>query len=382
LALPLVLLAMVAACAPAAPTTVPTTVPTTAPAAPTAAPAKPAAAAAPTTAPAKPAAAPTSAAAPAAGKALDVVKFTTGRCCLSSSGILVAYERGYFREYGIDAQFQPIEFGSDRLAAIVAQQVAVANLDAGAFMFNAMGRDVPIRMVADGSHGSVKNDNMALVVRKDLIDSGAFKGIADLKGKKVTTLSPGSVLNIFLDDVLKPAGLTRADVQPIWLNSFADALAAFTNKALDAATLVEPNIQAAQDQNLGVRVRGWAEQSGPFQGTVIIYGPSMVGREDVGRRFMTGYLRGVRDYVDFLRDGKDREAIIDILIKHLAIKDRGTYGKVILPDYQPNGELFVDSLAKMHRWFLENKQVDKDFRMQDVIDNQYLEHAYSVLGKR
>jgi hypothetical protein len=55
---------------------------------------------------------------------------------------------------------------------------------------------------------------------------------------------------------------------------------------------------------------------------------------------------------------------------------------VILPDYQPNGELFVDSLAKMHRWFLENKQVDKDFRMQDVIDNQYLEHAYSVLGKR
>jgi NitT/TauT family transport system substrate-binding protein len=221
---------------------------------------------------------------------------------------------------------------------------------------------------------------MALLVRKDLIDSGSFKTIADLKGKRVTTISPASVLNVFLSDLLTNGGLKMSDVNVVYLNTFADALAAFGNKGLDAAVVVEPVIQTAVDQGLAVRWRGWAEESGNFQGTVIIYSDAV--SEDVGKRFMVGYLRGLRDYIDAFNQGKDQDAVIKILTSNTILTDPAPYKKMAVPDYDPNGQLNVASLQKMLQWFVENNQVKTAFPVQDVVNDQYREHALGILGRR
>ena len=91
--------------------------------------------------------------------------------------------------------------------------------------------------------------------------------------------------------------------------TFPDVLPAFGNKALDAAVLTEPLVTTAVEQGLGVRWRGMDDLFGSFQSTLIIYSPTMTTqRQDVGKRFMIGYLRALRDYQAAFNEGKDLDA--------------------------------------------------------------------------
>jgi hypothetical protein len=51
-------------------------------------------------------------------------------------------------------------------------------------------------------------------------------------------------------------------------------------------------------------------------------------RQEVGRRFLVAYLRGVRDYDDAFNHGKDQDAIVAILTKHTNIKDPAVFQKM------------------------------------------------------
>ena len=48
---------------------------------------------------------------------------------------------------------------------------------------------------------------------------------------------------------------------------------------------------------------------------MLVFSPAMAQREDVGNRFVLAYLRGVRDYVDAFKKGRNREALVQLLIE-------------------------------------------------------------------
>jgi sulfonate transport system substrate-binding protein len=86
----------------------------------------------------------------------------------------------------------------------------------------------------------------AIVVHKD----SPLKSVADLKGKKVA-LNKGSNVHYLLVRALEKAGLKYSDIQPVFLAP-ADARAAFEKGAVDAWTIWDPFLSAAEKQ-LGVR---------------------------------------------------------------------------------------------------------------------------------
>ena len=98
---------------------------------------------------------------------------------VSSSGIFIGVERGYYKELGIDVEIVPFSNAAEMIQPIAASQVDVANADTGAGIFNALGRGLPLRFVADGNHTEPGHSSLAWVVRKDLIDSGAFRDLPD-----------------------------------------------------------------------------------------------------------------------------------------------------------------------------------------------------------
>src|SRR5947209_10742669 len=217
------LLAACAAPTPAAPTNAPT-----APPAPTGATAA-TVAAGPTVAPA----APTTA--PAASAPLVPVRITDIQIT-SAAGSYIAAEKGYFKDEGIEPRFMAVPT-ADQITAIVSDSADVAGAAINAQLYNALARGLPIKMMAD--HGANLKGASAggLAVRKDLVDSGAYTGAADLKGRKfaVGAQPKTSTADIALTRWLQAnAGLTEDDLDTAVIG-LPDMLAAFASKNIEAS---------------------------------------------------------------------------------------------------------------------------------------------------
>ena len=114
-----------------------------------AAPAQPAAPAAPAAAPAPGNATQPAAAAPAqpAGAAAHVRVATIGS--LSDSGLFIALERGYWQEQGLNVELVPFDNIGLMVPAMGTGQVEVGAGSTAPGLFNAVRRDVPLKIVAD-----------------------------------------------------------------------------------------------------------------------------------------------------------------------------------------------------------------------------------------
>ena len=53
-----------------------------------------------------------------------------------------------------------------------------------------------------------------------------------------------------------------------------------------------------------------------------------MGRPEVGRRFMVAFMRGSRDYKRAVESGERRDEVVQILVKHTAVKDPAMYARM------------------------------------------------------
>jgi ABC-type nitrate/sulfonate/bicarbonate transport system substrate-binding protein len=291
-------------------------------------------------------------------------------------------ERGYFRELGLEIEIIPFNGAAEMFQPLAASQLDMGTADTGAGIFNALARGLPLRFVADSNHVEPGHSPTAWVIRKDLIDSGAFRDLPDFRGKRISGSARGSSVDAYAHRTLALAGLTPADVDLQYV-SFPDVMPALANQALDAAILIEPFATAAGEQGLGVRWKGVADLLGPSHGTFIIFAPAFASqRQEAGRRFLIAYLRGVRDYLDAFSQGKDQDAIIGILTKYTSIKDPAVFRKIVVPAMDPNGQTLTDSVKAQQQWYVENGFVPTAVNVDEFFDSSYAEYAVSVIGRR
>lgn len=358
------LVLLVAACAPAA---APTPTPTKAPAAP---------ATAATPAPPKP-----TAAAPTPTPRPVTVRFGSPGA-ISDAGIYVGIERGYFKELGVDAQVLPFQSGPLTIAPLAAGDLEVAGGTISTALLNAMERGVALKIVA-GKGSNVKGfDFSRLTVRKDLIDSGQVKEVKDLKGKKVAVASAKSGAEAIVSYLLKQGGLTIKDVELVAM-TYADMLAAFSNKAIDAAIQVEPTLNAAVERGLVVRWPPGATSAiygGEYQAAELVFSEPFSKNIDAARRFMVGYVKGQRDYNDAFAKGKDKDKIIAVLTKYTAEKDPALYEKMEMPYLNPDGKMHVPSIKMDFDYFKQMDYYTGKLELQSVIDTQFIDYAVQQLG--
>jgi ABC-type nitrate/sulfonate/bicarbonate transport system substrate-binding protein len=301
---------------------------------------------------------------------------------VTAAALFIALERGYFRELGLEVEPIPFSSAAEMFQPIAASQIDVATVDTGAGIFNALARGLPLRFVADGSHVEPGRSTTTWVVRKDLYDSGAIRELSDLRGKRISPIARGSTVDSQVHRALALAGIAPDEVDLQYV-TFPDVPAAFANRVLDAAVLVEPLITAAVEQGIAVRWKGMGDIFGPMHATFVTYSPTMITqRQEVGRRYMVAFLRGVRDYNDAFNDGKDLDEIISILTQHTNIKDPAVFKKIVVPLVDPNGQMIVETVKDLQQWFVDNGFVPTPVNVEEYFDTSYIDYAVSVLGRR
>jgi NitT/TauT family transport system substrate-binding protein len=321
---------------------------------------------------------------PNIARAADPVKVTVGVTgSISDAPLYICDAQGYFKEQGLDATLTPFDAGAKMVPFLGNGQLDAGAGGSSAGLFNGIAQGIQLRIVADKALAAPGYGYTPILVRKDLIDSGRVKTLKDLKGLKVA--EPGQATASFCDLVmaLRKAGLTYKDVSEVYLG-FAEMVAAFQNGGIDAGTVTEPLATKAQD--LGVAVRfGTTDQYYPnHQTTMLIYGRSFMENAPLGRRFMTAYLRGIRDFHDALSNGHlagpFAPQLIDIMIKYTNLKDASVYHRLVPNSINPDGHVNLTSLATDLQIYKDAGLVPASVALAQSVDPSYVDAALKVAG--
>lgn len=301
---------------------------------------------------------------------------------VSSAGIFLAYEKGYFRDRGLDVDITYFKSSGAPMTALLGSgnlDIGAGNISAG--LWSAINSGLDIKLVADKGRVSKDCDYIGLLVRKDHVDSKRYKALADLKGFKMAVTAFGVSQQIAADKFLKSAGLTMQDVTFEKMD-YAAMNTALANKNIDAAIQLEPYLTEAELSGTAVKISGVNKVYPEQQSAAIIYASQFIARHpDLAEKFMIAYLEGVRAYNDAFVKNKNKKEAVSLLKKHVKIESDAIWDEMIPAGINPDGFLNKESLDQDMRWYLEYGFIDKVCDTEKAIDHTFAEKALIHLGK-
>lgn len=303
----------------------------------------------------------------------------------SDIGFFLAHKKGYFRAEGLNVELTQLANSPQMIGPLGRGQLDVGAGTVAVSLYNAVERDIALRAVADKGSMRPGYGFSGLLVRKDLVDSGRFKGFKDLKGMKIAVGTFGSANSSAVNEALKRGGLTWADAKMVEL-AFPQHLVAHANKAIDASMTNEPTSTEAVKQGLAVRVAGNDEIYPNQQTAVVLYSERFMRQQtQLAHKFMRAYIKAVREYNDALKDGRiagpNADEVVAILTEYTFIKDPRVHRSITPAAIDPNGRMSIEGLRNDLQFFKEQKLLqDPTMTVERIIDSSIVEKAVAELG--
>lgn len=323
--------------------------------------------------------------APYAACAAELVPVQVGITNSASDvSLFIAHKRGYFRDAGLDVKFLQFNSAAGMIVPLASGDLDVGTGACSAALYNAVARGIDIRIVADKNSTPPGRGTQPLLVRKDLVESGRYKSLADLKGMKVAVSAPGTSAMATVVKALRTGGLTTADIDMVALG-FPEHVTALANKAVDASFTVEPSASTAIKMGSAVRIMGDDEIYPNHQLSVTMYsGVFAKSKPAAAKGFLEALLHGVRDFNDALVDGRyagpKGDAVVAILAEYGPFKDPNVYRSFNTSYSDPDGRLNVASLEEDLGYFRDAGLIEGKVTAEGAIDRTFLDAALKEIG--
>jgi NitT/TauT family transport system substrate-binding protein len=298
---------------------------------------------------------------------------------LPSAPYFIAQEKGYFKEQGLE-----VELESFNSAAFMMPLLATGDLDfgagqAGTELFNAIDQGLDISVVGGQSQETPGHGMAPFMVRKDLFDSGAITQPADLKGTNIAINVERGLSEYLVVEALSRGGLTLKDVNIVTM-PFPDMNAAFANKAIDAAHMVQPLAgQAIKDGNAVMFING-DEFFENAQSGLLYFGKRILDPEnrEVGIRLLVAWLKAVRDLYG---EGWTNEEYAAITSKYTNIPAPAIIHGVEVY-FGPNGELNQPFIEEIMMYYFDQgyTELSEPLPLSAIIDSSFMDEAVKRIG--
>lgn len=260
-----------------------------------------------------------------------------------SAPLIIAAEKGYFGDEGLDITIKNYSFGKLCLEAMFAKEVDLATVAEIPIVLNAFKRN-DFSIIAEFAYNY---DNSKIVVHKDRIRTGA-----ELKGHNIG-VPFGTSAQFFLDIYLNYSNVPKASVKLINISA-QDLPAAMKNGTVDAISSFEPyayeTLQLLQDRAMRL------EKIDLFKETFTLVG--MKGFIENHLEALKKVLRSIDRANAFIQ--KNKKESIMILADKLKVDDK--FIETGWDEYV--FDLFLDqsllvAMEDQARWAIANKLTDK-----------------------
>jgi NitT/TauT family transport system substrate-binding protein len=287
----------------------------------------------------------------------------------------LAQAQGYFEQEGVKVEITKTE--QIQLPQLLAGQVEVAWTPVSTGFYNAAARNVGLKIIAPGARQDPDASGLFLNIRKDLVDTGKVKDYADLKGLKLAV--PNDQMKYNVAKAMEAGGRQLADVELVTLN-FESMVTSFGNGSIDAGFMPEPLASASAKKGLSAKWKAVGQFAPGEQQTVIVASPQFAASKELAVKWVTGYLRGIRDYNDAFFKNQRRQQVVDILAKALPVADPSLYDKMAYTALDPAGKVNIASLDDQMRWFVQAGMLAGPVDVSSLVDPSLAEQAVAKLG--
>ncbi|MEJ0014996.1 MAG: ABC transporter substrate-binding protein [Acetobacteraceae bacterium] len=287
-----------------------------------------------------------------AGTRAETLGFAGSVTWFGQIPVMVAIDKGFFKEQGIDVEYQVILNSSDRLASV----------DAGSSAFSNLGRSSVIPAMARG------DTNFFYFLNFDdspgIEGCWARPGIASIKELRSRKVAANTSAEITLSGLLATQGMTAKDVSYFNLgpNEMAPALA---KGDIDAACVWQPLLDGLKKAVPDGTLLGTDMDTTTYQrfGTMASPDIAIISRKlveqspDKARALALGLLKGV-DYT--IANPEDAAKTVahyfkrtpeEVLIGMKPLKFFGT------KDWQEHMKLHTAQMQYLAQWLYDNKKI-------------------------
>ena len=153
--------------------------------------------------------------------------------------LTIAEQKGYFKEEGVNVEIIDFAGGSKALQAVVGGSADVVS---GAYEHTIKLQSKKQYFTAFVQQARAPQIVLAVSTKT----MANYKGIADLKGKKIGVTAPGSSTNMVASFVLDAGGVKPSDVSFIGVGAGAGAVAAMKSGQIDAISNLDPVISTLE----------------------------------------------------------------------------------------------------------------------------------------
>src|SRR5690242_750810 len=157
-----------------------------------------------------------------------------------STALWVAYEKGFFRKYGLDAKLDFITGSNQTIAAMMAGKVDFTNAGGGAVV------------EADLAGGdAVMIGATVPFFLMNMYSQPEIQSVKDLKGKRIAVTTLGTATDFARRIIVQKAGLNpERDTLPLQTKGPAEILQALLTKNAEAGMVVPPLTVTARQKGL------------------------------------------------------------------------------------------------------------------------------------
>ena len=209
---------------------------------------------------------------------------------------IIAQEKGYFKEEGLEVNIQQYKSAMDRDSALQSGNLdgAISDMLAVAFAKDG-GFNVKVTSFTDGSYKLIASSQ-----------SGA-KSVADLKGQDVA-VSRNTIIEYVTDQILAKENLPEDSINKVIIPQIPTRLEMLQNGKLAAATLPEPMASIAVHN--GCRFVTGSDELGINPGVIMFTAKTTNDR----RAELAAMYRAYNKAVDYLNN-TPREEYIDLIVE-------------------------------------------------------------------
>jgi NitT/TauT family transport system substrate-binding protein len=295
---------------------------------------------------------------------------------MSHAPLFIADEAGFFADQGIVLDRMTFRRTAAGLPALAAGDLDVYIGTLAPSLLNVIARTDNVRFVL--ARTGLRPEGCAayaLLAQRELIESGRLKQPRDLAGLRIGTERTSSNFYI-INMLLNSGGLTPDDVETTYI-PYRLKPEGFARNLMDVSTSSEPWMTRIIEGGSAVQWIPTRDVVPGFQYGFMLFGPSLLeDNREAARRFVTAYMRGVRQYNT---DGKT-EQHLEILSRNLRLEP-DLLRRVCWPHQQNDGHVDLEQLERYQTWAIGEGLVDRKLTGDQLWDRSFVDHANGVLGE-